>query len=478
MKIIRIILGLTILLLWQTIAYCQNTFAGSANSRQTILPLNNLNAFENPGKNWDIASDVTMSLTSSSSKLKNGQGIVVNTVSKGNNSHLVTKQEFEDIELELDFMMAKGSNSGIYLQGRYEVQLLDSWIKLHPTFADCGGIYQRWDDSRAEKEKGFEGIAPIVNAALAPGLWQHLRIRFRAPRFNEQGEKTSNALFEEVYLNGVLVQQQMQVTGSTRSSLFDDEKPSGPLMLQGDHGNVAFRNIRYRPLGPKTVSEDENGTGAIVVKPDDKPYLLRSFMMFGDKKLDYIISMGGSQGLNYSYDLRQGAWLQVWRGGFMDATDMWHSRGEAQLARPLGSVVPFTDTPAVARLSDTNMAWPDSLAFEDLHNDGYLLDKKGVPTFKYTVNGTKVSDRISPSSDGSGLNRTLTAENPSGNLYCRVVSAHKIETVDKGLYRIDGSYYIRMDRNFKPFIRSNDQGQEMLVSLKNPGSPLTYSVIW
>src|SRR5690606_24340972 len=98
--------------------------------------------------------------------------------------------------------------------------------------------------------------------------------------------------------------------------------------------------------------------------------------------------------------------------------------------------------------------------------------------FKYTINGIKVSDKISPSDDGSGLNRTLTAQSPAGNLYCRVISAKKIELVNKGLYRVDGSYYIRMDKKTEPFIRVNGQGQEMLVSLKNQGSPLNYAIIW
>ncbi|SKB59456.1 3-keto-disaccharide hydrolase [Maribacter arcticus] len=459
-----------------TLTFFQTTT--SQESKFEDIPLNNLGEFKDAGKNWVVASEFSNDYSKAWNlkKLKSGTGVVLNNLTDKHHSHLVTKEEFGDVEVEVDFMMDKGSNSGVYLQGRYEVQLFDSWQNPNPTFSDCGGIYQRWDESRTVK--GYEGMAPLANASRAPGLWQHLRIRFQAPRFDANGNKTANAHFEEVYLNGVLVQQQVEVTGPTRASIFDNEKALGPLVFQGDHGKVAFRNIRYRPLGTETDAKGNGRIGAIVIKPDDKPYLLRSFMMFEDKKLDYIISMGAPDGLNYSYDLRQGAWLQVWRGGFMDATDMWHSRGEAQLARPLGSVVPFSDSPTVARLSDSNMAWPDSLAFDDLQNDGYLLDKKGVPTFKYTVNGIKVSDKISPSSDGFGLNRTLTTENSSSNLYFRVISATKIELVDKGLYRVDGIYYIRMDKNIEPLIRTNDHGREMLVSLKNPHSTLTYSVIW
>jgi len=162
--------------------------------------------------------------TSAAMKAVPGTGVAVDVLNPKDNKHLITKQEFGDLELELDFMMAKGSNSGVFLQGRYEVQLLDSWTKIHPGFSDCGGIYQRWDDARGEGHQGYEGIAPFTNVSRAPGLWQHLKIRFQAPVFNATGEKISNARFLEVDLNGVPVQLQEEVTGPTRSAAFDDEK--------------------------------------------------------------------------------------------------------------------------------------------------------------------------------------------------------------------------------------------------------------
>ena len=65
----------------------------------------------------------------------------MNRPTKKDNGHLFTNLEHGDIELELDFMMAKGSNAGVYLQGRYEIQMFDSWGVEHPAFFDCGGIY-------------------------------------------------------------------------------------------------------------------------------------------------------------------------------------------------------------------------------------------------------------------------------------------------------------------------------------------------
>lgn len=166
-----------------------------------------------------------------------GQGVLING-EKGRIVNLVSKEKFEDILLSLEFMVSSGSNSGVYLQGRYEIQILDSWGKENPGSGDCGGIYARFDGT-----KTYEGAPPMTNASGKPGEWQHLEIEFNAPRFNSKGEKTKNALFKKVILNGTVVHRNAEVTGPTASSLDDKEEQFGPLMLQGDHGPVAYRNI-------------------------------------------------------------------------------------------------------------------------------------------------------------------------------------------------------------------------------------------
>lgn len=208
------------------------------------ISLTNLESFESTAENWMVAGGVE-----SNRKVKHdlqaleGTGTLVNIPAEEAGDHLFTDWTHGDLELELDFLMPKGSNSGVYLMGRYEVQLLDSWGIEEPEFSDLGGIYQRWNESEST---GYEGHAPAMNASLAPGLWQHLKILFKAPEFNEQGEKVANAEFEEVWVNGVLVQENVEVTGPTRAAAFNDEKPVGPLMIQGDHGPVALRNIMYK----------------------------------------------------------------------------------------------------------------------------------------------------------------------------------------------------------------------------------------
>lgn len=174
-----------------------------------------------------------------------GVGVLVNGAN-GKTVNLYSEVEHGDVELKLDFMVPAGSNSGVYFMGRYEIQILDSWGEENPQHSDCGGIYQRWKD-----DKGFEGIPPRVNASRPPGDWQSFHVVFRAPRFNEQGEKIENARFVKVVHNGQTIHENQEVTGPTRAAGFEDEQPKGPLMIQGDHGPVALRDIRLRHLDLK-----------------------------------------------------------------------------------------------------------------------------------------------------------------------------------------------------------------------------------
>jgi hypothetical protein len=219
-----------------------------------VLPLQNLSEFQPTTGNWQIVKDVYYDLNGEKSKTTNGTGVLLNSIQKDGNAEIKTSIEHGDIELSLDFMMPKGSNSGIYLQGRYEVQLFDSWTQQDPTFGDAGAIYQRWDESRGKGREGFEGHPPLVNVSRAPGLWQSLRIVFRAPRFDSQGKKMSNAKFISVDLNGVIVQKNIEVTGPTQGAFYEDEQALGPLVIQGDHGGVAIRNISYKTYGAEEVT--------------------------------------------------------------------------------------------------------------------------------------------------------------------------------------------------------------------------------
>jgi hypothetical protein len=151
-----------------------------------------------------------------------------------------TRQEFNDCQLHIEFWLplmpeAQGqarANSGVYLQGRYEVQVLDSY-GLKSQSNDCGAIYAV--------------AAPLVNACRPPEHWQSYDIFFHAPKFDDRGNVTAQARMT-VLQNGVLIQENVEVTGPTVAANPSDLKTAGPVMLQ-DHGNpVRYRNVWTRPL--------------------------------------------------------------------------------------------------------------------------------------------------------------------------------------------------------------------------------------
>ncbi|MGB3780714.1 MAG: family 16 glycoside hydrolase [Tunicatimonas sp.] len=163
-----------------------------------------------------------------------GQGVLVNLPDDQRQSDLITSWEHEDLDLSLDFMLPKGAHSRLFLQGRYAVELVDSWGKDSVVADGCGGIAQQ---------------APRLNACRAPGLWQHLGIKFRAPRFDENGQKTTNAQFTEVTLNGSVIHQDVAVDVPSPDAPFGDEKGQGPLVISGSGNPLALKNINYKSYG-------------------------------------------------------------------------------------------------------------------------------------------------------------------------------------------------------------------------------------
>lgn len=175
-----------------------------------------------------------------------GTGIMVNGA-RGRTRDIHTLAEHGSCELHVEFCVAKSSNSGVYVMGQYEIQILDSWGKPPDElkFSTNGGIYARWIE---ETKTAYDGAAPLANASRPPGEWQSFDILFHAPEFDAARKKVRNARFERVILNGTVIHQEFECSGPTRGAWNAEDIPRGPLRLQGDHGPVAYRNIRIRAL--------------------------------------------------------------------------------------------------------------------------------------------------------------------------------------------------------------------------------------
>lgn len=230
---------------------------GNIGFSQKTLPLEDLSAFKPAKEDWSIVGNAVVDLNQDNvMQTQAGKGVLACIHQRGKYGmeyELFTQIEHGDIDLDFDFMIARASNSGVYLQSRYEVQLMDSWGKKNPKYGDCGGIYERWDDSKSEGSKGYEGIAPRVNVAKAPGLWQNMKISFQAPRFDASGKKISNAKFLYIILNGVMIHENVELSGVTRGAVDEKEVSMAPIRIQGDHGCVAFRNIKYKSYNQQPI---------------------------------------------------------------------------------------------------------------------------------------------------------------------------------------------------------------------------------
>lgn len=154
---------------------------------------------------------------------------------------ILTQEEFGDIQLHIEWASpaeVKGDgqgrgNSGVYFQGRYEIQVLDSYNN------------KTYFNGQAASFYGHN--APLVNASRKPGEWQSYDIVFHAPTAGSDGKPKPGSF--TVFHNGVLVQDHITVAGdATTAAKFSGLTPKGPLMLQ-DHGNpVRYRNIWLRKL--------------------------------------------------------------------------------------------------------------------------------------------------------------------------------------------------------------------------------------
>lgn len=433
-----------------------------------LLSLQDLSAFNDPSQSWKIVGAVSSDLNKANLIFPSeGNGILLNQPSKKKaGKDLLTKDEFGSIDLELDYMIARKGNSGIYIQGRYEVQLADSWDLTNPTAASNGGVY------------GVQ--SPRVNASKAPGLWQKLKISFQAPKFDSNGKKIENARLLQVVLNGVLIQENVELLKPTDGALSNQEVAKAPLRLQGDHGAVAFRNIKITNRKDEVTRKGQGGgTDPILVEAQVNT-VLRSFINLDNGvKIVHAASVGSPLNVHYSYDLDHGMLAQVWRGEFLDATPMWNSRGNG-VSVPRGAVQRF-GKPAIsiAKLADANATWPVDTANTQFRQKGYQVDQKDIPTFKYFIYGKAVSDMSLAMEDGRGLIRTVKIEGDKGNdqLYFRLAKASKIEEMSKGKYVVgDQEYYIQLNsKGAKPVIRTAGDEKELIVPINGE---LQYSILF
>jgi len=222
--------------------------------------------FRNPGakKVWVVCDEVRLDPSDPTRLVPRGTGAAPGSVllcgEDGRGSDIMTLDSFADYQLHIEFTVPKGSNSGVYNRGLFEIQVFDSFGKPKLGWHDCGALYER--------------AFPRENLARPPGEWQSYDITLKGkklslvwngkPVYQDQDVRygeTDREAFERLNQENAAKPAALRVKlreengryvgyfgeGGTRASLDGPDRP-GPILLQGDHGPVAYRNIFIRPL--------------------------------------------------------------------------------------------------------------------------------------------------------------------------------------------------------------------------------------
>ncbi len=245
--------------------------AEQCSSRDGWKPLFNGNnlagwKYRNPDakKVWVVCDDVRMDPSNPSKLLPVGSGgspaAALLCGDDGRGSDIMTDEAFRDYQLHLEFTVPKGSNSGVYNRGLFEIQIFDSYSVPKLAFHDCGALYER--------------AIPSENHARPPGQWQSYDITMTGKKLSliwngkpiykdmdvRYGE-TDREAFDRLNQENAGKPEALRVKlrredgkyigyfgeGGTRSSLDGPDRP-GPILLQGDHGPVAYRNLYIRRI--------------------------------------------------------------------------------------------------------------------------------------------------------------------------------------------------------------------------------------
>jgi len=202
-------------------------------------------AWHNADK-WDVVGNANINPDNARRLVGTwGTGVLING-KQGKCPSLVSKRrDYRDVEVHIEFMVAKGSNSGVIFHGNHEIQILDSYGIRTLNAGHCGGVYPR-AESQPTYHHIDKGSPPRVNAAKQPGQWQTMDIVFQAARFDKHGDKTAHARFVKVVHNRILIQENVEVPYACGPNWDRQQYPEGPIIIQGDYGPIAIRNISIK----------------------------------------------------------------------------------------------------------------------------------------------------------------------------------------------------------------------------------------
>jgi hypothetical protein len=230
---------------------------------------------------------------------------------------------------------------------------------------------------------------------------------------------------------------------------------------------------------------DDRPVSPILINPGSEPKMIRAFLDFKgqyNQRLTHTIGVGDPSGTHYVYDLKAGNLVCAWHGDFVDATPMWHDRGDGSF-RPMGAAQYLFMNQPLAFLSSESTSFPvvtreDEIVPTAYRGKGYEIETAtGRPIFKYTYQGVEVEDKIYPDQQGRILHEVnIKNRGTKPGLYYKLAEGKSITQIPNGAFAVDDkSYYIHVTKGANPKVREVNGIQELYLSADDS---FTYSIVW
>ena len=422
---------------------------------------------------WTLAGKVYSDVMHSPTLMyREGQGVIVSTSKKSSEVHFDV--EYQDMHLEMEFMLGGDGLVHVLFQGGYGIVLRDpdsENLKEEPV---CGAI----EPQNAQSGQSIVLPAMTTQPCRAAGLWQQFKATFEGPEFDAQGQLVAKARLRDIEINGVSVREYIELEETI------DNASTEAFVIRKVIGHAAFRDFSYTTELRENEwrLEDRTPTTPVQLAAIDRFVVSRHFMLApgtdGEESIvTHPVAVGNPHGTHYAIDSSTGALIHAWNGEFLDVTSGFAGRG-GRPVRPMGSGISFKAKPVLLAVGSKGDLWPASYEGTGmmLRFLGYDRDNQGQPVFRYSFEDMEVVDEIHPG-DRNLTRRISFNGEMKENLHVLVDQSVAIEPLEDKQYAMgDRKYYLKILEGPDAHILT---GNHLAIPLKSlQDGALTYELSW
>ncbi|MFM7522451.1 MAG: c-type cytochrome [Planctomycetota bacterium] len=329
-------------------------------------------------------------------------------------------------------------------------------------------------DDPAVRTALFDGAARILDAGCIQchALGEHALPGVIGVNLADVTKRVEPAWFRRLLLHPQDVRPLTKMP-----AFFGDTRPR--TILDGDAERqvaAVWHWLAQKQPAPLPARIREAAASDVELVPTDRPIVFRTFM---SRAGTHAIAVGFPAGVHVAFDAERCRLAEAWRGRFVDARGTWILAKSAPPTDPLGAAVPIDAGPPVAPLTDDAAPWPDDVAVRFL---GYALDAAGVPTLRWTVAGTTVTERYEPVTGGLARRFSAAGAAPDAALVVRLAAGQALEpradNTDRLTVAREDGVVVSVAAAARPRLRERRDSREWLVELPADGTPVEVLYRW